>query len=254
MTSRDHASHSKPRSSHLAAYTVLVLSWLIGSVSLAFFGFFVLLGPLNLIDLTPGETAKLAWDALLCLAFFAQHSGMVRRSYRRWSANLIPSHYDGAIYTIASGVVLLMLVVFWQGSAHTVAAPEGVFRWLLRAVCFISIAGFAWGIMALGSLDTFGLRPILDRLRGTNSPSLPFTVRGPYRWVRHPLYSFCLLMIWSCPDLTVDRLLFNVLWTAWIIVGTVLEERDLVADFGETYRDYQRKVPMLIPYRLRPPQ
>jgi len=68
--------------------------------------------------------------------------------------------------------------------------------------------------MALGSFDTFGLRPILDRLRGMDSPPLPFTVRGPYRWVRHLLYSFCLLMIWSCPDLTADRLLFNVFWTA----------------------------------------
>ena len=255
MASRNHSSCSKPHSSWLAAYAVLVLAWSIGSASLvAFLGLFVFLGSLNLIDLALGETAKLTWDALLCLAFFAQHSGMVRRSYRRWSARFIPSHYDGATYTIASGVALLVLVVFWQESTHTLAASEGMLRWLPRAVYIISIAGFAWGIMALGSFDTFGPRPILDRLRGTDSPPQPFTVHGPYRWVRHPLYSFCLLMIWSCPDLTVDRLLFNVLWTAWIIVGTVLEERDLVAAFGETYRDYQRKVPMLIPCRLRPPQ
>ncbi|UCG15670.1 MAG: isoprenylcysteine carboxylmethyltransferase family protein [Phycisphaerales bacterium] len=220
----------------------------------AFFGLFVLLGSLNLVDLALGETAQLTWDALLCLVFFVQHSGMVRRSYRQWSARFIPSQYDGAVYTIASGVVLLVLVVFWQESAHTLAAPGGIVRWLLRAIYVLSVAGFAWGILALGSFDTFGLRPILDRLRGTDTPPLPFTVRGPYRWVRHPLYSACLLMIWSCPALTVDRLLFNVLWTAWIIVGTVLEERDLVAAFGETYRNYQRKVPMLVPYHLRPAQ
>jgi protein-S-isoprenylcysteine O-methyltransferase Ste14 len=56
-------------------------------------------------------------------------------------------------------------------------------------------------------------------------------------------------MIWSYPDLTADRLLFSVLFTVWIIVGTVLEERDLVADYGEVYRNYQRAVPMLVPYR-----
>jgi len=44
-------------------------------------------------------------------------------------------------------------------------------------------------------------------------------------------------------------LLFSVLFTAWIIVGTVLEERDLVADYGEVYQYYQRAVPMLVPYR-----
>ena len=56
-------------------------------------------------------------------------------------------------------------------------------------------------------------------------------------------------MIWSYPDLTADRLLFNVLFTGWIIVGSVLEERDLVENYGEDYRSYQRRVPMLIPYR-----
>jgi len=58
------------------------------------------------------------------------------------------------------------------------------------------------------------------------------------------------LMIWSYPNLTADRMLFNVLCTIWMIIGTVLEERDLVVSFGKTYRDYQNKVPMLIPYRL----
>jgi len=81
---------------------------------------------------------------------------------------------------------------------------------------------------------------------------MPFTVRGPYRWVRHPLYLFCLLMIWAYPHMTMDRVLFNVLFTVWIVVGTVLEERDLVVAFGDSYREYQRKVPMLLPRSLRP--
>jgi protein-S-isoprenylcysteine O-methyltransferase Ste14 len=68
--------------------------------------------------------------------------------------------------------------------------------------------------------------------------------------VRHPLYFFVLLMIWSYPTLTADRALFNVLWTVWIFTGSVLEERDLVAEFGDRYREYQRNVPMLIPNRI----
>lgn len=63
------------------------------------------------------------------------------------------------------------------------------------------------------------------------------------------MYLTTLLMIWSYPDLTADRLVFNLLFTGWIIVGSVLEERDLVADYGDDYRNYQRRVPMLIPYR-----
>jgi hypothetical protein len=47
-----------------------------------------------------------------------------------------------------------------------------------------------------------------------------------------------------------DRLLFNVLWTIWIVIGTVLEERDLTSDFGNDYREYQRNVPMLLPTKI----
>ena len=76
---------------------------------------------------------------------------------------------------------------------------------------------------------------------------MPITVAGPYRWVRHPLYLFMILMIWSCPDLASDRLLFNLLWTVWIVIGSYFEEIDLVVEFGDAYREYQKNVPMLVP-------
>jgi len=212
---------------------------------------FLFHGSLNLVNLGLVEIAGFGLNALLSLAFFIQHSGMLRRSFRRWLAKFIRVEYHGALFSIASGVVLLILVVFWQKSAYVLATPQGIIRWLMRAVFILAILGFYWGFRALGSFDTFGLSPILNNLRGKDPLPMPFIVRGPYRWVRHPLYFFSLLLIWSCPDLSLDRLLYNILWSTWIIVGSVLEERDLVADFGKPYRDYQRKVPMLIPWRMR---
>jgi len=58
-------------------------------------------------------------------------------------------------------------------------------------------------------------------------------------------------MIWGSPDVTGDRLLFNVLWSIWMVIATQLEERDLSAEFGDGYRRYQRRVPMLVPHSLR---
>lgn len=58
-----------------------------------------------------------------------------------------------------------------------------------------------------------------------------------------------LVLIWSTPNLTADRLLFNLLWSIWIVFGARLEEKDLVAEFGESYRYYQETVPMLLPWR-----
>ena len=111
----------------------------------------------------------------------------------------------------------------------------------------VAIAGFVWGVLSLRWFDPFGTLALKAHLRGSSPPALAFVAQGAYRCVRHPLYLCMLLLIWSAPRLSTDRLLFNVLWTAWIVVGTKLEERDLLADFGEIYRRYQLSVPMLIP-------
>ena len=50
----------------------------------------------------------------------------------------------------------------------------------------------------------------------------------------------------------MDRLLHNMLWSTWIVIGARYEERDLVACFGDAYRSYRESVPMLIPTSLRP--
>jgi hypothetical protein len=55
---------------------------------------------------------------------------------------------------------------------------------------------------------------------------------------------------YSCPNVSADRLVFNIFWTVWIIMGTLLEERDLVRGFGESYQIYQKTIPMLIPYKM----
>jgi hypothetical protein len=64
------------------------------------------------------------------------------------------------------------------------------------------------------------LRRFLLRMAPIALPKL-FSIRGPYRWVRHPLFFF-ILIIWSCPNLTTGRLLFNGLWTVWIVIGSIL--------------------------------
>lgn len=144
------------------------------------------------------------------------------------------------------------MLIFWQQTPPIVFSAQGLGRWLVRGLYFLMIAAFAWGAWSLQPFDPMGLSPIAHGLRGKSPMPSRLSIRGPYRWVRHPLYLFSILMIWSCPDITADRLLFNVMWTAWIIAGAFLEERDLAACFGEAYRHYQRKVPMLIPRTFRP--
>lgn len=226
---------------------IVVLTLALGGGSLLLFFYFVLFGTPWPIDLMRSNTARLLWDSLLCVAFFIQHSGMIRRSVKARIARHLGVVYQPALYSIASGLALLALILLWQPATQFLFHLRGLGYWISGCVAFGAIAGFLWGIWALDLFDPFGVQPIMAAIGGNPAPALPFVARGPYRYVRHPLYLFMLLLIWSTPRLSTDQLLFNVLWTSWIVVATRLEERDLRKDFGETYRQYQLSVPMLLP-------
>jgi methanethiol S-methyltransferase len=232
------------------AYAFAGLTAIIGLGSFALLGQFLSKGGLGLLDMELGWRATLAWDAALCFVFFLQHSGMIREPFRRWLGKKVPEHYHGAIYTLASSAALGLLAVCWQPTHLTVLVPPEPVQRFLRVLGLLSLAGFAWCFYALRNFDAFGTAAILSRFRGEQPGTAPLTIRGPYRWVRHPLYFFAIGLIWACPALTLDRLAFNVLFTAWIVVGSKLEERDLAARYGDVYRAYQRTVPMLLPCRL----
>jgi methanethiol S-methyltransferase len=233
-----------------AAHSVMAAAVLIGGGSLLLFGVFLVIGPITIVRFGATEHQALLWDGLLSLLFFVQHSGMIRTSFRTWLSSIIPDHYRPATYAIASGIALTAVVLLWQPSQTVLYQAEGLLRWLARAVSVLAVVGFLWGVRALGNFDAFGLNPIRAHLRGRPLRAPAVVVRGPYLWVRHPLYFFTLVLIWSFPDVSLDRLLFNVLWTLWTVLGAYLEEKDLVADFGEKYRQYQKAVPMLFPWRL----
>ncbi len=219
----------------------------LGGGSLLLFTWFLLFGAPWPLAIMRSHGARLGWDALLCLLFFVQHSGMIRRSAKERMARRVPAMCQPAFYSVASGLALLALILLWQPTAHYIWHLRGGGRWLSGGVAAAAVAGFIWGIRALGEFDPFGIMPLKAALGGIHAPSLPFVARGPYRHVRHPLYLFSLLLIWSTPRLSTDQLLFNVLWTLWIVLGTKLEERDLLRDFGQPYREYQMSVPMLLP-------
>lgn len=236
----------------LIALIIFFAAVVAGYASYAAFMVFLYAGSLDWIRLDLSEVGKGMLNATLCLLFFLQHSGMIRRPFRRWLASFIPTQYQGAIYTLASGTCVLIVVALWQGSDTILLEANGQIRGFLRGLFALSMLGMVWGLLALRSADIFGLSPILKHSNAKSTDVKRLTIRGPYRWVRHPLYLFMIILFWSTPLLTMDRLLFNTLWTIWVVAATVLEERDLTVDFGTAYQEYQLKVPMLVPKGFRP--
>jgi len=244
-----------PHPTRLADYAVMLLAIVLGGWSLVLFFW---PGRPMLMELRLSRAGALWWNALLSLLFFAQHSVMIRRSVRGRLAAVVPARYDGAFYAITSGLVLTFVALLYQRvPAPPLFVLHGPSRSMVGVAGLLAVALIAWTIVALRTFDPFGLRPIRKHLRECRAASpdatpfraKAFVVRGPFRWVRHPLYSAIIVLLWATPQISLARLELAVLWTAWILVATLLEERDLVTDFGETYRQYCKQVPMLFPWR-----
>lgn len=233
----------------LFSYGISGLAVLLGGGSLLYFFGFVFWGPFKTVVISNTTQMSLLIDSGLSIIFFLQHSLMIRKSFRDRITRIIPDYGYSAFYAITSGLTLISVIVFWQKTDYLLVEFDGIGYWMLRLLSLTAIAGFYWGSRVLGGFDPFGIRSISKRRSSDKPKPTRFKVLGPYRWVRHPLYTFTLIMIWSYPYITSDRLLFNVLWTVWIVLGTFFEEKDLVGIFGDKYTDYQSRVPMLVPFK-----
>jgi len=256
---RPEPPEALPRlASRMADASMMVLAIVLGGGSLALFAW---PGWPTLVPLHLSSRTALAWNALLSLIFFLQHSIMVRRPVRARLSAVIPERYDGAFYAITSGLALAFFVVMYQREGPPLYVLHGLAHIMVTAASLFALAVFVWAIQALDTFDPFGLRPVRSHLRGgmttvnqaTQLAAEAFVVSGPFRWVRHPIYSAIVVFLWAAPQMNASRLELAVLWTAYIFTGAVLEERDLAAKFGAPYRRYCNDVPMLIPWR-RPAQ
>jgi methanethiol S-methyltransferase len=112
-----------------------------------------------------------------------------------------------------------------------------------------SLAMFFWAFFIdYDSLSFFGIRQILDfgKTKKIN-PSEDLKRNGLLGVVRHPMYFALIVYLW-CTTFTLTGIIVNIVLTIYIIIGTVLEEKKLVLEFGDTYVKYQQEVPMLIPF------
>ena len=231
----------------------VILIWLLcifGPISGIMFGLFLIMGSYTIIDLGLSVRDALLIDAFLSIIYFLQHSIVVRRGFKQRLGKFIPSIYHNAFYGLTSIITLILVLAFWQKTPAVIGRVEGIIFWLICVSFCLCLAGFLWGVLSLGSFDALGVKPLMLYISNKQEKPQQIVAKGPYRWVRHPLYFFLIILIWSYPVLTPDRLLFNVIWSLWIVIGTYLEDRDLHHEFGSQYSKYSSQVPMLIPYRI----
>ncbi len=137
--------------------------------------------------------------------------------------------------------ILLMPVLMIDKEIYIIPLPWVILTLTIQALAVIALVA---GLRQTGITSFLGLRQAV-LLEDTSPPRL--VTDGLYRYVRHPLYTAGLVFIWLLPIMTWNLLALNIGLTAYILIGATFEERKLLNQFGDTYADYRRKTPMLIP-------
>lgn len=199
-----------------------------------------------------GPWASAVIDAALLGLFAVQHSVMARAWFKRRWTRIVPAVVERSTFVVAASALLALTFWQWNPIGGVVwSAQDPIARALLWTFYFLGWAMVIGSTFLLDHFELFGLRQVYDAMRGR--PGAEPVLRTPslYKVVRHPLYLGFVIAFWATPFMTVGHLLFSAASTAYIVAGMFFEERDLVAQFGASYRVYQRRVPALIPWPRR---
>lgn len=189
-------------------------------------------------------------DVALMALFAVQHSIMARAGFKAWWTRLVPKPIERSTYVLASSAALALLCWQWQPLPDIVwQVDRPHFAAALTALGLIG-----WGIVfsstfLINHFELFGLHQVANNLAGRPMPPARFRTPLYYNFVRHPLYFGLIVAFWTAPLMTTGHLLFASVTTAYIFVGIVLEEGDLIDLFGDDYRRYRQRVSMIVPWR-----
>ncbi|MEE9910831.1 MAG: hypothetical protein K4571_03820 [Deltaproteobacteria bacterium] len=189
--------------------------------------------------------------ALGWIAFVTLHSVLISIAVTDFAERRLGRHYR--FYRLFYNAVALITIAPLLWYTARMAGPA-FFTWdgpLLGLKWLITLAGvllFAAALRHYSFLHLLGASQILEGNRPTAAKPGGIVSTGVLGLIRHPFYSGALLLFWA-QDLDGTRLLVNTILTVYVVIGTRLEERKLIREFGDEYIAYQKRVSMFFPWK-----
>jgi protein-S-isoprenylcysteine O-methyltransferase Ste14 len=210
--------------------------------------------PKGIDDGTPAPSpgTAIAVNVLLLALFAVQHSVMARPAFKQMWTRWVPWHLERSTFVLLATAILAVTAWRWRPLPTPVWRIESP----LAAAILTGLSLAGWGIVLVSTFlidhfELFGLEQTVSYAMGRRHEPPQFKERLFYRWVRHPLMLGFLIAFWATPTMSQGHLLFAVVTTAYILIALQIEERTLVHLHGDQYRDYQRRVSMLLPLGSR---
>jgi len=190
--------------------------------------------------------------AVLWTGYVSLHSFLISIRFTNLMTRLLKDYYAfyRLFYVLISLVLLIPLINYTSQLDDkiiiTYEPPVSFIRYILISG---SLLMFFWAFFFnYDSLSFWGIRQILNfRKEKKINPSGGIKRNGLLGIMRHPMYLALIIYLW-CQTFRVIDIVTNSLLTVYVIIGTILEEKKLVLEFGEAYIKYQQEVPMLIPF------
>jgi len=180
------------------------------------------------------------------------HSLLISRSVVSFFKGILQQRfaYYRLYYNIFSFITLLPILKYQFSLSEIVFWDWPGFWLLLKIALYITaFIMFYGGYRVYDMHYVLGLKQIREFSEEAQTEPIPFRTSGLLEYIRHPWYSGGILLVWGFGYISDVSLVIKVILTAYFIIGTKLEEKKLVAEIGEPYRQYCRRVPMLIPWK-----
>ena len=185
---------------------------------------------------------------LLFTLYFVLHSLLASLWVKQHVATCCPGlvpYYRLLFNGVALLLVLPLLYVIWRYPGETLWQWQGLGFYLTSALALGAVGLFIYSLSLYDMHEFLGLRQIAEHSAQVRDQE-HLKISPLHRFVRHPWYFIILVLIWT-RDLTTTQLLTYSLVTLYLVVGSRLEERKLIAYHGEVYAHYRKRVPGLIP-------